>query len=98
MGNIVAGFTSQDVSTGKVTADVLYNNMAPAAQTEGAAATAPAKGGKMASNINGEITEVSADGKSFKVGDLWVTVTADTKLGIDGPNAAAPSKDLLKNK
>lgn len=94
-GNIVAGFTSQDVSTGKVTADVIYNNMAPAAQTENTAATPPSKG-KMAANINGEITEVSADGKSFKVGDLWVTVSDDTKLGIDGPNAAPPSEELLQ--
>ncbi|WP_143069238.1 DUF5666 domain-containing protein [Paenibacillus sp. OV219] len=93
VGNIVAGFTSQDVSTGKVTADVIYNNMAPAKDS---GTNAPTKGGKMAANINGEITEVSADGKSFKVGDLWVTVTADTKLGIDGPNAAEPSEELLQ--
>ncbi|AZN38782.1 hypothetical protein EJC50_03145 [Paenibacillus albus] len=93
VGNIVSGFTSQDVSTGKVTADVIYNNMAPAKDS---AANAPTKGGKMAANINGEISEVSADGKSFKVGELWVTVTADTKLGIDGPNAAAPSDELLQ--
>jgi hypothetical protein len=29
VGNNVYGYTSQDVSTGKVTADVIYNNMAP---------------------------------------------------------------------
>ncbi len=52
--------------------------------------------GKAAVNIDGVITEVSADGKSFKVGDLWVTVTPETKMGIDGPTAAAPSEELLQ--
>ncbi|REE78700.1 hypothetical protein A8990_12597 [Paenibacillus taihuensis] len=93
VGNLVSGFTSQDVSAGKVNATVIYNNMAPQKDN---GATAPTKGGKMAANINGEITEVSADGKSFKVGDLWVTVSDDTQLGIGGPNAAAPSEDLLQ--
>ncbi|MBP3966641.1 DUF5666 domain-containing protein [Paenibacillus lignilyticus] len=94
VGNIVSGFTSDDVSTGKVKATVIYNNMAP--QTgEAGGSTKPATTGKMMANIDGVITEVSADGKSFKVGDLWVTVTPETQLGIDGPTAAAPSEDLL---
>ena len=53
--------------------------------------------GKAAVNIEGVITEVSADGKSFKVGDLWVAVTPDTKMGIDGPTAAEPSEELLSS-
>ncbi|MCC3374253.1 hypothetical protein [Cohnella sp. REN36] len=52
--------------------------------------------GKAVVNIDGVISEVSADGKSFKVGDLWVTVTPETKMGIDGPTAAEPSEDLLQ--
>ncbi|SFJ21203.1 hypothetical protein SAMN02799624_03624 [Paenibacillus sp. UNC496MF] len=87
VGNIVSGYTAQDVSTGKVTADVIYTNLA---------AEKPATTGKAAVNIEGTITEVSADGKSFKVGDLWVTVTPDTAMGIDGPTAAAPSEELLQ--
>ncbi|MEB2298682.1 hypothetical protein LAV72_03465 [Lysinibacillus xylanilyticus] len=34
---------------------------------------------KAAVNIEGTITEVSTNGKSFKVGDLWVTVTNKTQ-------------------
>ncbi|CDN40991.1 hypothetical protein [Paenibacillus sp. P22] len=52
--------------------------------------------GKVAVNIDGVISEVSADGKSFKIGGLWVTVTDQTKLGIDGPTAAKPSEELLQ--
>lgn len=52
--------------------------------------------GKAAVNIDGVISEVSADGKSFKVGELWVTVTPETQLGIDGPTAAKPSEELLQ--
>ncbi|MFF2092267.1 hypothetical protein [Paenibacillus sp. NPDC058174] len=92
VGNIVSGYTSQDVNTGKVTADVIYNNIAP--QKDEAAK--PPVSGKAAVNIDGTITEVSPDGKSFKVGDLWVTVTPDTQLGIKGPTAAAPSEELLQ--
>lgn len=61
-----------------------------------AVAAKPPFSGKAAVNIDGVITEVSADGKSFKVGDLWVTVTPETKMGIDGPTAAEPSEDLLQ--
>ncbi|MGK9253049.1 hypothetical protein [Paenibacillus humicus] len=59
-------------------------------------ATKPPVMGKVAVNIDGVISEVSADGKSFKIGDLWVTVTDQTKLGIDGPTAAKPSEELLQ--
>ncbi|MFD2330957.1 hypothetical protein ACFSR7_17030 [Cohnella sp. GCM10020058] len=89
VGNIVSGFTSQDVASGRVTADVIYNNMAPAKEE------APIKGKAMV-NIDGVISEVSEDGKSFKVGDLWVTITPDTAMGIDGPTAAEPSDELLQ--
>ncbi|MBD3921708.1 hypothetical protein H8B09_23280 [Paenibacillus sp. PR3] len=58
--------------------------------------TKPPTMGKVAVNIDGIISEVSADGKSFKVGDLWVTVTPETKMGIDGATAAAPSEELLQ--
>ncbi|CAM4371357.1 cytoskeletal protein RodZ [Paenibacillus endophyticus] len=92
VGNIVTGYTSQDVSTGKVTADVIYNNMAPQKD----AGVNPPTTGKAAVNIEGVITEVSVDGNSFKVGDLWVTVTPDTELGIGGPTAAEPSEELLQ--
>ncbi|WP_147304197.1 DUF5666 domain-containing protein [Cohnella lupini] len=92
VGNIVSGYTSQDVATGKVTADVIYNNMAP---QKDVAAKPPIKG-KAAVNIEGVITEVSADGAAFKVGDLWVTVTPETELGIGGPTAAEPSEELLQ--
>ncbi|MBW7475701.1 hypothetical protein K0T92_13185 [Paenibacillus oenotherae] len=61
-----------------------------------AVVTKPPIMGKVAVNIEGEITEVSADGKSFKVGDLWVTITSDTELGIEGPTAAEPSEELLQ--
>jgi len=92
VGNFVSGYTTGDVSTGKVNATRIYNNMAPAKE-EG---TAKPTSGKGVVNIEGQITEVSADGKSFKVGDLWVTVTQKTELGIQGPNAAKPSDDLLQ--
>jgi hypothetical protein len=92
VGNIVSGYTSQDVNTGKVTADVIYNNIAP--QKDDTAN--PPITGKAIVNIDGEITEVSADGHSFKVGDLWVTVTPETLMGIPGPTAAKPSDELLQ--
>ncbi|KQO18418.1 hypothetical protein [Paenibacillus sp. Leaf72] len=61
-----------------------------------AVATKPPTSGKAVVNIEGVITEVSEDGASFKVGDLWVTVTPETELGISGPTAAEPSEDLLQ--
>ncbi|MGO4110423.1 DUF5666 domain-containing protein [Paenibacillus sp. YAF4_2] len=92
VGNIVSGYTSQDVSTGKVSADVIYNNMAPQVDS----GEKPATTAKVQVNIDGVISEVSADGKSFKVNDVWVTVTPDTIMGIDGPTAAEPSDELLQ--
>lgn len=92
VGNIVSGYTAQDVSTGKVTADVIYNNIAPQADNGGK----PATTAKVQVNIDGVISEVSADGKSFKVNEVWVTVTPDTIMGIDGPTAAEPSDELLQ--
>lgn len=92
VGNIVSGYTSQDTGTGKVTADVIYNNMTAQKDNK----TSPPTRGKAAVNIEGEITEVSPDGKSFKVGDLWVTVTPETGMGIEGPTAAKPSEELLQ--
>jgi len=92
VGNIVSGYTSQDVGTGRVTADVIYNNMLAQKDSK----TTPPTRGKAAVNIEGEITEVSTDGKSFKVGGLWVTVTPETGMGIDGPTAAKPSEELLQ--
>lgn len=68
----------------------------PSSQPKITATAKPPIMGKAAVNIDGVISEVSADGKSFKVGDLWVTVTPGTKMGIDGPTAAAPSEELLQ--
>jgi hypothetical protein len=50
---------------------------------------------KQAVNIEGTISEVSKDGKSFKVGDLWVTVTGKTQYGVTGPTAPDPSEQLV---
>ncbi|RKN86216.1 hypothetical protein [Paenibacillus ginsengarvi] len=68
----------------------------PSTQPADTAAAKPPSMGKVAVNIDGVISEVSADGKSFKVGSLWVTVTPETKMGIDGPTAATPSEELLQ--
>ena len=68
-----------------------------AANTPDASSTSkPATTGKVQVNIDGVISEVSKDGKSFKVNDVWVTVTPDTIMGIDGPTAAEPSDELLQ--
>lgn len=50
---------------------------------------------KVQVNIDGVIDEVGADGKSFRVGDLWVTVTDETLYGIDGPTAPEASEQLV---
>lgn len=68
----------------------------PVAQPTASTSQKPPIMGKMAVNIDGIISEVSADGKSFKVDDLWVTITPDTQMGIDGPTAAEPSDELLQ--
>jgi hypothetical protein len=50
---------------------------------------------KVQVNIEGVIDEVGADGKSFRVGELWVTVTDETLYGIDGPTAPEASEQLV---
>lgn len=73
------------------------NQSAPNTTPEPSAVVAkPPISGKAVVNIDGVITEVSADGKSFKVGDLWVIITPETAMGIDGPTAAEPSEELLQ--
>ncbi|MFF2911128.1 hypothetical protein [Paenibacillus sp. NPDC057934] len=80
------------VGTFTMNQSTLFNTQSPSAVNT----TKPPVTGKAAVNIEGVISEVSADGKSFKVGDLWVTVTDATKLGIKGPTAAKPSEELLQ--
>ncbi|MCM3628466.1 DUF5666 domain-containing protein [Paenibacillus glycanilyticus] len=92
VGDIVSGYTSQDVSTSNVKADVIYNLIAPQKDDAGK----PATTAKMAANLNGVISEVSEDGKSFKVNDVWVTVTPDTIMGITEPTAGEQSDELLE--
>ena len=46
-------------------------------------------------NIDGIIEEVSEDGLSFRVGDLWVTVDENTMYGISGPNALPTDEQLV---
>ncbi|WP_020619298.1 hypothetical protein [Paenibacillus daejeonensis] len=46
-------------------------------------------------NIDGIIDEVSADGTSFRIGELWVTVTDATEYGISGPTAPPLSEQLV---
>ncbi|MBD2870818.1 hypothetical protein [Paenibacillus arenilitoris] len=55
----------------------------------------PATSAKQRVNIDGVIEEVSADGQSFRIGKLWVTVTENTTYGITGPNAPDPSEQLV---
>lgn len=75
---------------------VVPHSSTPAPAPSASVGTKPPIMGKVAVNIDGVISEVSADGKSFKVGDLWVTVTPDTQMGIDGPTAAEPDETLLQ--
>jgi hypothetical protein len=73
------------------------SSSAPAETTQPSdVASKPPIMGKVAVNIDGVITEVSEDGKSFKVGDLWVTVTDQTRMGSNEPTAAPPSEELLQ--
>ncbi|WP_337103037.1 hypothetical protein [Paenibacillus sp. YIM B09110] len=46
-------------------------------------------------NIDGVIEEVSADGQSFRIGELWVTVTEDTTYGISDTTAPDASEQLV---
>lgn len=57
--------------------------------------SAPPHSAKQQVNIDGVIEEVSEDGKSFRIGSLWVTVTDETVYGITGPNAPDPSEQLV---
>lgn len=55
----------------------------------------PPGSAKQQVNIDGVIEEVSADGQSFRIGELWVTVTEETTYGITGPTAPDPSEQLV---
>ncbi|MHA6480707.1 hypothetical protein ACX1C1_02015 [Paenibacillus sp. strain BS8-2] len=56
---------------------------------------APPITGKVQVNIDGVIEEVGADGKSFRIGELWVTVTDETIYGISGTTAPDASEQLV---
>lgn len=56
----------------------------------------PAIHAKVMVNIEGEITAVSDDGKSFQVGDLWVTVDGNTRFGSPEPTASTDETLLSK--
>ncbi|WP_219834618.1 hypothetical protein [Paenibacillus sp. R14(2021)] len=94
----VTGWTVGIVAVAVLSVSIFsMNHQAPnPVQQPSAAVTKPPIMGKVAVNIDGVISEVSADGNSFKVGDLWVTVTPDTELGIGGETAAKPSEELLQ--
>ena len=55
----------------------------------------PAVEGKAMVNIDGIIDEVGADGKSFRIGELWVKVDENTAYGITGPNALPADEQLV---
>jgi hypothetical protein len=55
----------------------------------------PATSAKHRVNIDGVVDEVSTDGQSFRIGELWVTVTENTTYGITGPTAPDPSEQLV---
>ncbi|WP_169083694.1 hypothetical protein [Paenibacillus sp. PL91] len=55
----------------------------------------PATSAKHRVNIDGVIDEVGVDGQSFRIGELWVTVTENTTYGITGPTAPDPSEQLV---
>lgn len=57
--------------------------------------TMPPTTAKAMVNIDGIIEEVSEDGLSFRVGDLWVHVDENTMYGIPGPNAAPADEQLV---
>ncbi len=86
VGNFIQGFTSGDAEANEVTADVINTNEAP--QIMGSAVV----------NIEGVITEVSEDGKSFLLDTgKWVKVTEDTEMGITGPTAAPADEQLFED-
>ncbi len=48
-------------------------------------------------NIEGKITEISKDGKNFKLDNgKWVITDSATKMGISGPNAAQPKDQFFE--
>ncbi len=54
--------------------------------------------GSVVVNIEGTITEVSEDGQRFLLDTgKWVTVTANTELGIGGPNAAPIEEQFFED-
>lgn len=53
--------------------------------------------GKRVVNFEGVIEEVSEDGLSFRVGELWVTVNDATEYGITGPTAPPVSEQLVSD-
>ncbi|MCT4613078.1 MAG: hypothetical protein N4A47_06895 [Clostridia bacterium] len=53
--------------------------------------------GKVAVNIEGKITEVKEDGNKIKVGDKWVIITEETKMGINGPTAAHKEDQMFQD-
>ena len=73
-------------------------SQAPASPSASEApASQPLASGKAIVNIDGIIDEVAADGRSFRVGSLWVTVDESTLYGIPGPNAAPANEQLVSN-
>ncbi|MBO2945258.1 hypothetical protein JJQ72_14865 [Paenibacillus sp. F411] len=82
VGNFIQGFTFGDAEANTVTADAISSN-----------AVLEAPMGSAIVNIEGVITEVSEDGKSFLLDTgKWVTVNNETEMGITGP-AAAPKDE-----
>jgi hypothetical protein len=76
--------TAPDSVTNNPSGGVVDNN------GPGSAASA-----KQRVNIDGVIDEVSSDGQSFRIGELWVTVTEKTTYGITGPTAPDPSEQMV---
>lgn len=58
-------------------------------------ATMPPTSAKAIVNIDGIIEEVSEDGLSFRIGQLWVRVDENTMYGIPGPNALPAEEQLV---
>lgn len=87
VGNFVTGFTLDDTERDRVTAYAIYSNRKENLDAQVSA--------KVMVNIEGTITEVAEDGKSFKLdNDQWVEINHDTELGAMDPDTA---KDGEKN-
>ncbi len=51
----------------------------------------------VAVNIEGTITEVSKDGKSFRLDNgMWIIIDKHTEMGITGPNAAPKEEQYFE--